>query len=66
MSFEKRKQDGFLNKKLAQELNLYHTTPEELNPVRKMAIEYLLSDSWNNYKTYKGIPQWAKPITRNI
>jgi hypothetical protein len=57
MSFEKRKQDGFLTKKLAEELKLYHTTPEELNPVRKMAIDYMLSDSWKNYKTYKGIPQ---------
>jgi hypothetical protein len=50
MSFEKRKQDGFLTKKLAEELKLYHTTPEELNPVRKMAIDYMLSDSWKNYK----------------
>jgi hypothetical protein len=57
MSFEKRKQDGFLTKKLAEELKLYHTTPEELDYVRKVAIEYLLSDSWKNYKTYKGIPQ---------
>ena len=57
MSFEKRKQDGFLTKKLAEELKLYHTTPEELDYVRKVAIEYLLSDSWKDYKTYKGIPQ---------
>lgn len=57
MSFAKRKQDAFLTKKLAQELKLYHTNPEELDPTRKILIDYLLSDSWNNYKTYKGIPQ---------
>ena len=57
MSFEKRKQDGFMNKKLAEDLKLYHTTPEELDPVRKIAIDYLFSDTWKDYKTYKGIPQ---------
>jgi hypothetical protein len=57
MSFIKRKEDGFLTKKLVQELKLYHTTPEELDPIRKIAIDYLLSDSWKNYKTYKGAPQ---------
>jgi hypothetical protein len=57
MSFAKRKQDGFLTKKLAEELKLYHTQLDELDLVRKVAIDYLLSDTWKNYKTYKGIPQ---------
>ena len=57
MSFEKRKADKFLTKELALDIKLYHTSPEELDIVKRIKIERMLKDTWKDYKTYKGIPQ---------
>ena len=57
MSFEKRKQDKFLTQELASDLKLYHTNPEALEAHKKRMIDYLLQDTWKDYKTYKGTPQ---------
>lgn len=58
MSFEKRKADKFLTKELAMEIKLYHINPEELEERKRKMIEYLLTDTWKDYKLYKGKPQF--------
>jgi hypothetical protein len=46
MSFEKRKADGFMTLKLKDELKLFKTDPDKLDPYRRKMIEYLLQDTW--------------------
>ena len=55
MSFEKRKNDGFLTIKNKEDILLYKTEPDELNPIKYASIKNLIGSTWTNYKDYKGI-----------
>jgi hypothetical protein len=55
MSFEKRKNDGFLTIKNKEDILLYKTEPDKLNPIKYASIKNLIGSTWANYKDYKGI-----------
>ena len=55
MSFEKRKQDGFLNIKNKATILLYKNNPDQLDPIKYAMIKNLIGSTWKDYKSYKGI-----------
>ena len=55
MSFEKRKDDGFLTIKNKEDILLYKTEPDKLDPIKYASIKNLIGSSWTNYKDYKGM-----------
>jgi hypothetical protein len=55
MSFEKRKEDEFLTIKIKQDILLYQTEPDTLDPIKYATIQKLIGSTWKDYKNYKGI-----------
>jgi len=54
MSFEKRKEDEFLTIKIKQDILLYQTEPDTLDPIKYATIQKLIGSTWKDYKNYKG------------
>jgi hypothetical protein len=54
MSFEKRKNDGFLTIKNKENILLYLTEPNKLDPIKYASIKNLIGSTWKDYKDYKG------------
>ena len=55
MSFEKRKNDGFLTIKNKQDILVYLNEPDKLDPIKYASIKKLIGSTWKNYKDYKGV-----------
>lgn len=54
MSFAKRKDDSFLTIKIKQDILLYQTDPDQLDPIKYATIKKLIGSTWKDYKAYKG------------
>jgi len=55
MSFEKRKNDGFLTIKNKEDILLYLNDPDKLDPIKYATIKRLIGSTWKDYKDYKGV-----------